>query len=143
MEDDMKERETNEAPEDYVCYSQSATIRRQHHLICDLRERVDELSAALNAAHADCLEARKACDEWAEQDKETARQMLIAMAETRQAQAEAAARLKQMLAQADIDRNAIKELRRPVEPLIPDRWRRQLNLGIRLEHHTAIIVGIG
>ena len=43
-------------------------IRRQHHLVCELRERVNELLTALNTTHADYLEAVKANGEWAKRE---------------------------------------------------------------------------
>ena len=57
-------------------------------------------------------EARKANEEWAEQDKKSARQLIAALAERDAARFAAAQRLQQCLNQTDIDNRAIKEWER-------------------------------
>jgi hypothetical protein len=85
--------------------SRAATIRRQQALIRTLRERVDSLLLEIG-------EATEANDAWADQDRKTARQMLVVTAERDAARFEAAQRLQQCLNQVDIDNRAIKEWER-------------------------------
>ena len=95
--------------------SKTATIRRQHILICELRERANEYLTTLRAVAVEGLgltdpwaetATDEAPDEWTGLLSEKVSQL---RRERDEARTDAAARLKQMLNQADLDRHAIKE----------------------------------
>jgi hypothetical protein len=95
--------------------SKIATIRRQHILICELRERVNEYLTTLRAVS---VEGLGLTDPWAETATDEAPDEWTGLlsekvAELRrerdEARTDAAARLKQMLNQSDLDKRAIKE----------------------------------